>query len=175
MDPALQPGSGSGGGSGSGSHTASNSYAGESSGGSGGASGGSGGGGRYHPYSHPGDRSSGMVASSSSGGGGGSMSRNNTYPNSTLPGPIPTSTAYPGNLYSNMPLPDRSEMDTWERMGMGNGIGNSNNFNEITGEDFAKVSLPGRWMTRHAHELGIGVVQPYARSSSKYPISKRPK
>ena len=62
------------------------------------------------------------------------MSRNNTY-NNTVPDPSSSSAAYPANLFANMPLPDRPNLDSWERMGMGNGNGTT----EITGEDYAKV------------------------------------
>lgn len=117
MDPALQSSSGSGSGSGQGNVHGSE-------------SGGGGRGGRYHPYSHPIDRSS------SGGAGGGSTSKSNTYNtnngNTTIPEPTPNSTAYPGNMYANIPLPERPDLDPWERMGAGV---------EISGEDYAQVSV----------------------------------
>jgi hypothetical protein len=58
----------------------------------------------------------------------GSMSRHNTYNNTTMPEPTPSSTAYPGNMYGNVPLPERPELDPWERME-----------GDITGEDYAHV------------------------------------
>ena len=114
MDPALQNQSNSGSGSG-------NPHGNDSGGGGGG-----GGGGRYHPYSHPIQRSS--SGTGTGGGGGSGPSRNNT----TIPEPAPNSTAYPGNMYTNIPLPERPDLEPWERMGAGV---------EITGEDYAQVSL----------------------------------
>lgn len=105
-------------------------------GGGGSGSGGGGGAGRYHPYTRdrePYGTSDPMSASSSS------LSRNNTnpnanvntYTNTTLPEPSPSSNAYPGNMYGSVPLPDRPE-DRWDR---------SQFDGEITGEDYAQVSL----------------------------------
>lgn len=129
MDPTLHSSSASGSGSGS-----NNAHVNDPGGGGAGGGGGGGGGGagtRYHPYSQP-------IARSSSGGGGGAggpPSKNNTYNNNTnnttIPEPLPNSTAYPGNIYANIPLPERPDQDPWERMGAGV---------EITGEDYAQVS-----------------------------------
>jgi hypothetical protein len=110
MDPALQSQSNSASGSG-------NPHSNDSGGGGGGS-----GVGRYHPYSHPVQRSS-----SGSGGGGSGPSRNNT----TIPDPSTNSNAYPGNMYTNIPLPERPDLESWERMGASV---------EITGEDYAQVS-----------------------------------
>jgi len=143
MDPALQSQSNSASGSG-------NPHGNDSGGGGGGA------GGRYHPYSHPVQRSS---SGSGAGGGGSGPSRNNT----TIPEPSPNSNAYPGNMYTNIPLPERPDLEPWERMGAGV---------EITGEDYAQVghSTFGEIQT---DETGTRNLPTSTRSLTKYEGSKR--
>jgi hypothetical protein len=79
--------------------------------------------------------------STGAGPGGGSISRNSNnghanttpnpsnYSNTSLPEPTPSSTAYPGNMYANIPLPERPEVEQWDR-----------GDNGPTGEDYAQVS-----------------------------------
>lgn len=94
--------------------------------GGGGGGGGGGGAARYHPYSRERDMYGSIPMSSASS----STSRNNTYSNTTMPEPMPGSTSYPGNMYGNVPLPERPE-DAWDRTD-----------GEITSEDYAQVGLP---------------------------------
>ena len=151
MDPALQTLSNSGSGSG-------NPHGNESGGGGGG---GGSGGGRYHPYSHPIQRSS---PGTGTGGGGSGPSRSNT----TIPDPSPNSNAYPGNMYTNIPLPERPDLEPWERMGAGV---------EITGEDYAQVSLsifadgPRIKLTKKALEIYQHLLEavPSMRAHNDYP------
>jgi hypothetical protein len=141
MDPALQTQSNSGSGSG-------NPHGNESGGGGGGA--------RYHPYSHPVQRSS---SGSGAGGGGSGPSRNNT----TIPEPSPNSNAYPGNMYTNVPLPERPDLEPWERMGAGV---------EIAGEDYAQVSY-STFVEIQTDKIGTRDLSTPTRSRTQYEGSKR--
>lgn len=123
MDPALQTPTNSGSGSGPGPGQAQGN---DSNGNGGGGGGGGGGNGRYHPYSNPVQRSS-----SGGAGGGGSGPTRNIYNHTNIPEPSSNSAAYPNNMYANIPIPDRPDLNSWERMGAGI---------EITGEDYAQVS-----------------------------------
>lgn len=90
------------------------------------SSGGGGAGGRYHPYSR--DRDTyGSVSMSSTPS---SLSRNNTYSNTTMPEPTPSSAAYPGNMYGNVPIAERPEVGSWDR-----------SEGELSSEDYARVHI----------------------------------
>lgn len=91
-----------------------------------GGSGGGGGGSRYHPYTR--DRDNNNYGSSSMTSTPNSLSRNN-YSNTTMPEPTPSSAAYPGNMYGNVPIAERAELDPWDRAE-----------GELTSEDYARVS-----------------------------------
>jgi len=145
MDPALQPAS----------HSSTPNSLGNDS-----PSGGGGGGpsaGRYHPYSQQSSRErdgghqTNSIAMSSSSG---SMSRHNTntYNNTTMPEPAPSSTSYPNNMYGNVPLPERPELNPWERME-----------GDVTGEDYAQVRQYHAlgWISRLTIS-GTRDLQPYA-------------